>query len=114
MAADAAEAADLFPFRVPPPFVDRMVKGDPRDPLLLQVLPVAAETAAVPGYVPDPLGEEAASPVPGILHKYAGRALLLVSTPSTAAKEGALWFLSLIEEAGWPKESRGVLPVLDC
>jgi hypothetical protein len=42
------------------------------------------------------------------------RALLLVSTPSTAAKEGALWFLSLIEEAGWPKESRDVLPVLDC
>ncbi len=42
------------------------------------------------------------------------RALLLVSTPSTAAKEGALWFLSLIQEAGWPKESRDVLPVLDC
>ena len=42
------------------------------------------------------------------------RALLLVSTPSTAAKEGALWFLSLIEEAGWPMESRDVLPVLDC
>ena len=75
----SAAAAGLFPFRAPHPFIDRMTKGDPRDPLLLQVLPVAEETQDVPGFVQDPLEEKEASPVSGVLHKYSGRALLLVS-----------------------------------
>ena len=79
--ADAA--ARDFPLRVPRGFVARMRRGDPADPLLLQVLPTAAELVAAPGYTADPLVEvdesAAASPVPGVLHKYRGRALLLVT-----------------------------------
>jgi EF-P beta-lysylation protein EpmB len=80
----AAEAALDFPLRVPRGFVSRMRRGDPADPLLLQVLPTAAELVAAPGYTADPLAEtpEAGSPVsplPGVLHKYRGRALLLVT-----------------------------------
>ena len=36
--------------RVPRGFVARMRHGDPADPLLLQVLPRAAELGEVPGF----------------------------------------------------------------
>lgn len=80
------EAADLglaeqalrdFPLRVPRPFLARMEKGNPADPLLRQVLPLAEEDMEVNGFSTDPLQEAAANPAPGILHKYYGRALLL-------------------------------------
>lgn len=65
-----------FPLRVPRGFVQRMRKGDCRDPLLLQVLPVQEEAQTVAGFVPDPLDELDSMPIPGLLHKYQGRALL--------------------------------------
>lgn len=68
-----------FPLRVPRGYVARMRPGDPRDPLLLQVLPVAAEAETPPGYSPDPLAEADANPLPGLLHKYQGRLLWLVT-----------------------------------
>ncbi|SDI45804.1 EF-P beta-lysylation protein EpmB [Ferrimonas sediminum] len=70
-------ARRLFPMRVPRPFVAAMEAGNPRDPLLLQVLPQAEEFATVPGFSPDPLQEQQAA-VPGILHKYRSRALLML------------------------------------
>lgn len=73
-------AARGFPLRVPRAFLARMVPGDPHDPLLLQVLAGARELQAVPGYGPDPTGETGATnPHPGIIHKYQGRVLLLVT-----------------------------------
>lgn len=68
-----------FPLKVPRGFVARMRKGDPHDPLLLQVLPQAREMDPVPGFTADPLGEGGASPHAGLLHKYLGRALLVVT-----------------------------------
>ena len=65
-----------FPLRVPRGFVARMRKGDSRDPLLLQVLPVSQETREMHGFLHDPLAESTAMPVPGLLHKYHGRVLL--------------------------------------
>ena len=79
----AETAAHDFPLRVPRGFVARMRRGDAADPLLLQVLPTAAELVATPGFTADPLAESddaaAFSPLPGVLHKYRGRALLLVT-----------------------------------
>lgn len=66
-----------FPLFVPQAFLDRMEPGNPRDPLLLQVLPLRSELHEVPGFVLDPLGEEAARAVPGLLHKYNGRVLMI-------------------------------------
>ncbi len=68
-----------FPMRVPHAYVARMRRGDPLDPLLRQVLPIAAETCDAPGYVADPVGDLAAEAVPGVLHKYQGRALLITT-----------------------------------
>lgn len=73
-------AADTgFALRVPRGFVARMRHGDPRDPLLLQVLPQAAELGATPGYTHDAVGDLAARAANGVLHKYHGRALLIAT-----------------------------------
>ena len=71
------EARRLFPLRVPRAFIARMEKGNPNDPLLRQVLTAEEEFIVAPGYSTDPL-EEQHSVVPGLLHKYRNRALLLV------------------------------------
>lgn len=73
------DARRLFALRVPYAFARRMKKGDPNDPLLLQVMTSANEFIATPGYSTDPLEEQDdAIAVPGLLHKYINRALLLV------------------------------------
>ena len=77
--APARQAAARFPLRVPRGFVERMGRGDPLDPLLRQVLPLGLELADVPGYLPDPVGDLDARAAPGVLHKYAGRALLVTT-----------------------------------
>ena len=69
-----------FPLKVPRSFVQRMRPGDPRDPLLLQVLSSKQEMADTAGYSRDPVGERGATnPRRGIMHKYHGRVLLIVS-----------------------------------
>ncbi len=56
-----------------------MSKSDPRDPLLLQVLPHTDEDAQTAGFGTDPLAELTKLKSPGLLQKYHGRALLLVT-----------------------------------
>lgn len=78
--AEAARAASRgFPLFVPRGYLARMRPGDPRDPLLRQVLPLADELADVPGFGVDPVGDAAATRQPGLLHKYAGRVLLVTT-----------------------------------
>jgi EF-P beta-lysylation protein EpmB len=68
-----------FALRVPRSYVAKMAKSDPADPLLRQVLPLGEERRPVPGFVADPVGDLQASTVPGLLQKYAGRALLVAT-----------------------------------
>ncbi len=75
----AQRAHERFPLRVPLAFVQRMRKGDPRDPLLLQVLPHSSELEPAPGFMADPVGDRAAERLPGLLHKYHGRVLLVTT-----------------------------------
>ncbi|WMN58411.1 EF-P beta-lysylation protein EpmB [Pseudoalteromonas xiamenensis] len=74
-----ATARQLFPMRVPRPFIAKMRKGDPNDPLLRQVLPLHVEFLQKAGYVKDPLAEQE-SAIPGLLHKYQSRVLVLLKT----------------------------------
>ncbi len=69
----------LFPIRVPEPFLARMRHGDPNDPLLRQVLPRQEESVRMPGYVRDPLAEDRAVQTTGLIRKYRSRALLMVT-----------------------------------
>ena len=75
----ARAAAALFPLRVPRGFIARMGRGDPNDPLLRQVLPLGEELAPIPGFTTDPVGDLDATALPGVLHKYRNRTLLVAT-----------------------------------
>ncbi len=68
-----------FPLRATQHYIRQIKKGDPGDPLLLQILPTVDELLDKPGFIDDPLDEAAYTPVPGIVHKYHGRALFVVT-----------------------------------
>lgn len=72
-------ASAQFKLRVPRAFVAKMQKSNPDDPLLLQVLPHHLELNEHPDFVTDPLDEEAANLIPGVLHKYQSRFLLTLT-----------------------------------
>jgi EF-P beta-lysylation protein EpmB len=81
--AAAVGAAADFPVFVPWPYLARIRPGDPADPLLRQVLPLAEELVLHQGFTVDPVGDRAAQGAPGLLTKYASRALIL-ATPACA------------------------------
>lgn len=72
-------AAMQYGLKVPREFAALMQKGDIHDPLLRQVLPSAQELCTTPGFKDDPVGDGAAMVAPGVIHKYWGRALLIVT-----------------------------------
>lgn len=74
----ARRAAQSFGLRVPRHYLARMRPGDINDPLLRQVLPIAAETDDETGLT-DPVGDRSSSLGHGVLHKYAERALLVTT-----------------------------------
>lgn len=79
-AADRAiNAHGDFPLLVPDSFLQRMEPGNLLDPLLRQVLPVIEEAITAPGFVNDALEEAQFRKAPGLLHKYEGRALLVLT-----------------------------------
>jgi EF-P beta-lysylation protein EpmB len=73
------EAAKAFAIKAPAAYLNRIRKGDPNDPLLLQILPDPREMELHPGYSNDPLEELGSNPIPGLIHKYHGRVLLVLS-----------------------------------
>jgi L-lysine 2,3-aminomutase len=75
----STQAHKDFPLLVPSAFAELMEPGNPDDPLLLQVLNRAEEEINPPGYSEDPLQEQDFNPLPGVVHKYPGRVLLIVT-----------------------------------
>jgi EF-P beta-lysylation protein EpmB len=75
----SAQAQDQFALRVPRGFAAKMRVGDINDPLLRQVLPLHEELLQVTGFSLDAVGDLAARQMPGVLHKYHGRALLVTT-----------------------------------
>ena len=74
------EAEKLFELRVPEAYLNKIKKGDPTDPLLLQILPQNKEFLEVPGFSDNPLDEGKYNPVRGLFHKYENRVLLIASS----------------------------------
>ena len=68
-----------FPLRVPRGFVAKMRRGDPQDPLFLQVWPSALEAEEPAGYALDAVGDLAKRRDGGLIHKYQGRALVVAT-----------------------------------
>jgi L-lysine 2,3-aminomutase len=77
-AVASERAARDFSLLVPHAYLARMRKGDPRDPLLLQILPTALETLEVAGFTADPL-DESEFAAGGVVRKYRGRSLLITT-----------------------------------
>lgn len=68
-----------FPLRVPAGFVSRMNQNDPDDPLFKQIWPSVEEENEAAGFIKDPLNEVNRQVTPGLLHKYPGRVLLVLT-----------------------------------
>ncbi|HZP11334.1 MAG TPA: EF-P beta-lysylation protein EpmB [Nevskiaceae bacterium] len=68
-----------FPLRVPRGYAARMRKGDPRDPLFLQVWPSPREADVVEGFSEDAVGDLAKLKDGGLIQKYEGRALVVAT-----------------------------------
>ncbi len=77
---ETATSEHGFRLRVPREFAALIDKGAPRDPLLRQVWPLTDEGRAQPGFSADPVGDRAARRAPGVLRKYHGRALLMLTS----------------------------------
>jgi len=68
-----------LPFGVTPYYMSLLSVDDPLDPLRRCVIPTVHEQILSPGEADDPLGEDAQSPVPGLVHRYPDRVLFLLS-----------------------------------
>lgn len=68
-----------FPLLAPPTFVRQIEKGNPEDPLFLQIFPQAAESQSHKGLLEDPVGDLASQMQPALLHKYHSRALIITT-----------------------------------
>lgn len=75
---EVKEAIEVFPMRINSYFLDLM-KGK-GDPIARQVVPSPEESRDGAPYLDDPLDEEKDSPVPGLVHRYPDRVLLMVTT----------------------------------
>jgi lysine 2,3-aminomutase len=68
-----------LPLGITPYYLSLVSPSDPDQPLRRTVVPTAGELLRMPGEADDPLGEEHQSPVPGLVHRYPDRVLLLLS-----------------------------------
>ncbi len=73
-------APGRFRVDVTPYFATLMDPDDPNCPIRRQVVPTAAELMPFPAEMDDSLAEDAHSPVPGVVHRYPDRVLMLVTT----------------------------------
>jgi len=72
--ADLAAVAARYATAIPPGIVDLIERAD--DPIGRQFIPDPAELITAPHELIDPIGDDALSPVTGIVHRYPDRALL--------------------------------------
>ncbi len=76
----ALKANSLFRVDITPYFASLMDPNDPNDPIRQQVIPTAKEMVPFESMMEDSLAEDRHSPVPGLVHRYPDRVLMLVTT----------------------------------
>lgn len=72
-------ASKAFRMAITPYFVSLMDPQDPTCPIRRQVVPTVQELQFDQSDLEDPLSEEADSPVPGLVHRYPDRVLMVVT-----------------------------------
>jgi lysine 2,3-aminomutase len=73
-------APDKFRVDITPYFISLIDPDDPTDPIRRQVIPRGREHEAFTAMMEDSLAEDRHSPVPGLVHRYPDRVLMLVTT----------------------------------
>jgi lysine 2,3-aminomutase len=73
-------AKDRFRLDITPYFASLIDPDDPNCPIRRQVIPTARELDGFDSMMADSLAEDAHSPVPGLVHRYPDRVLMLVTT----------------------------------
>ncbi len=68
-----------LPLGLTPYYAALLAPDNPADPLRRTMIPVTAEFSIAPGEQEDSLGEEAHSPVPGLVHSYPDKVLFLAT-----------------------------------
>jgi lysine 2,3-aminomutase len=68
-----------LPVGITPYYASLLDAHDPQQPIRRTVVPVGGEYLRTPGEADDPLGEDAHSPVPGLVHRYPDRVLFLAT-----------------------------------
>ncbi|MDD5370188.1 MAG: lysine 2,3-aminomutase [Anaerolineaceae bacterium] len=76
----ALGTSGLFRVDITPYFISLIRPEDPDDPIRKQVIPTDAEITPFTGMMEDSLAEDRHSPVPGLVHRYPDRVLMLVTT----------------------------------
>jgi lysine 2,3-aminomutase len=76
----ALNATHLFRVDITPYFISLIDPNDPHDPIRKQVVPTAVEMKPFTAMMEDSLAEDRHSPVPGLVHRYPDRVLMLVTT----------------------------------
>ncbi len=76
----ALSSSGLFRVDITPYFVSLINPDNPDDPIRKQVIPTDAEIVPFTGMMEDSLAEDRHSPVPGLVHRYPDRVLMLVTT----------------------------------
>jgi lysine 2,3-aminomutase len=76
----ALNTSGLFRVDITPYFISLIRPDDPDDPIRKQVIPTDAEITPFTGMMEDSLAEDRHSPVPGLVHRYPDRVLMLVTT----------------------------------
>jgi len=71
-----AAVAERFAVAVPPALAALIDPADPADPIARQFIPSALELAVAPEELADPIGDDAFSPLKGVVHRYPDRVLL--------------------------------------
>ena len=69
-----------FRVDVTPYFANLLDPDDPTDPLRMQVIPLAKELESYPVSMADSLAEDEHSPIPGLVHRYPDRVLMMVTS----------------------------------
>lgn len=75
--AALVEGASMLPVGITPYYLSLIDRENADDPLRKTVIPRTNEFLRTPGEADDPLGEDGHSPVPGLVHRYPDRVLLL-------------------------------------
>jgi lysine 2,3-aminomutase len=72
-----ADGGSMLPVGITPYYLSLLDRNDAEQPLRRTVVPVTSEFVRTIGEADDPLGEDGHSPVPGLVHRYPDRVLLL-------------------------------------